>query len=1100
MKRTLAALLALIMVFSMLPVGAIAEDHDACTAGEPVTVQEPTCTEKGAYVVNCTVCGKELESGEIDALGHTPSEADEYDDVDPTCEKDGHHIVHCKVCGEEIVNDTIPATGHDYQTVAAKAPTCTEAGWEEYAACTVCDKEQPGHEKVDLPALGHGEGVPATDPTHNCDEADEDGNVSVDAICPVCGEILKDKINVKVEHTWKEMPAEASTCVEHGHTAYQVCEICGKIEGYEELELVAHKYKWVGALAGDCTHDGRLAGYVCQVCGELHPDYPATVIPAAGHKSVKIPAVAATCESTGLTAGEKCSVCGEILIEQQVTPALGHNWKSIMGTKATCTEDGEGAHRVCLRCGIKEYVDPDAAIIPAHGHSNEDGYWPEGDEYGDKANTERKVEDQDIDATYITEEELAKAKPATCTEDGYQPEERCVFCDEVLIPGKVLPATGHDWELIADGIFPTCTDDGISDLFECKVCGIQQGGEPINKLGHNFVLVEAELPTCEEKGHFAYYKCDREDCDYAYGEFQEIDLISLEGNVLTTYVLSEKDVIIETEMPEEGHPEAFEIDAVDHEFREEIKPLDPTCTDNGIEAGATRCVLCNKTFDVKVIPATGHTLVQVDGYEAECTETGLETYTYCDVCGKAALGEIDEFAVNESEDEGKKLSESDVTMPEDGTDPAEFVIAALGHDEKPGATKEPTCLEDGYTGGIYCDRCGLTIEEQEVLKALGHDMVEVEAKIEPTCTEAGKEAVLKCSRCDHEEGGEEIPALGHDAGTATKKIPATCTSYGLTAGVHCTRCETDYEGLIQHLVELNGKYDAEEVLNDGWIIVPKLIDPIPHDLEHFDDADVTCEEPGYKDYAECKNCDYTEGEKTEPLGHKWLKVPGGEQTAPTCTEAGTDGLQQCARCGLTEVKVVPALGHTAVKHAKVEATCAAPGCTEYTDCAVCGAILDGQKTEIPQHETHDDLQHVDEVMATCKTPGHSAGQVCTVCGFDSCTELAPDADAYHEFLSTEDELEKLEWITTAPGDGTPGSGMQVKMCPECGYILAVRLYPEVLKGDVNMDGRVNSLDALMILQFKAGVIDTLPNMVAADYNEDESINSLDALGILNSMI
>jgi hypothetical protein len=47
-------------------------------------------------------------------------------------------------------------------------------------------------------------------------------------------------------------------------------------------------------------------------------------------------------------------------------------------------------------------------------------------------------------------------------------------------------------------------------------------------------------------------------------------------------------------------------------------------------------------------------------------------------------------------------------------------------------------------------------------------------------------------------------------------------------------------------------------------------------------------------------------------------------------------------------------------------------------------------------------------------------------------------------------------------------------------------------GDANDDGRTNSLDALAMLQFAAGLVTTLPNLDAADVNDDGSITSIDA--------
>jgi hypothetical protein len=51
-------------------------------------------------------------------------------------------------------------------------------------------------------------------------------------------------------------------------------------------------------------------------------------------------------------------------------------------------------------------------------------------------------------------------------------------------------------------------------------------------------------------------------------------------------------------------------------------------------------------------------------------------------------------------------------------------------------------------------------------------------------------------------------------------------------------------------------------------------------------------------------------------------------------------------------------------------------------------------------------------------------------------------------------------------------------------------------GDVNDDGAVDSVDASLILQLKAGLIDSLPKAAAADVNGDGEITSVDAALLL----
>lgn len=57
--------------------------------------------------------------------------------------------------------------------------------------------------------------------------------------------------------------------------------------------------------------------------------------------------------------------------------------------------------------------------------------------------------------------------------------------------------------------------------------------------------------------------------------------------------------------------------------------------------------------------------------------------------------------------------------------------------------------------------------------------------------------------------------------------------------------------------------------------------------------------------------------------------------------------------------------------------------------------------------------------------------------------------------------------------------------------------PEV-PGDANNDGSVNMTDALLVLRYAMGLVDTLTNEAAADVNGDGSINATDALLILRA--
>lgn len=1110
MKKLLVCLVALCLCLGVCV--ALAEEVEPHTHELAWKIdKDPTCTEEGIKHQYCTMegCTYEEEPVKIEKIDHVAGEPDTEDQPkDPTCTEKGHTLlVHCKNCGALIDGEYIDALGHDYQKVEAKEATCTEKGWNEHKACSRCGAIDPDHPKTEIDKLPH-KPVPAEEFTAPDCTATEP--LSVKAKCEVCGEELKEKIVIPIgDHKWKEVKGKDPTCTEPGYQAYKECEVCGKKapdpEKEGKIDPLGHDFsEYKEALAGDCTHDGRMAGLYCSRCGEAKD--PSMNLPAPGHKEEKIPAVAPTCTEKGKTEGKKCSVCGEILEEPKDVDALGHDWKTVLGTKATCTEAGVGAHRVCTRCNEIEWADPNKKVIPAHGHSDVKGFWPETKEYQDQgiagdARTETW--------TVITDAEQQKVKDPTCTEDGYKAAEICGFCGEVLVPGKVLKALGHDWELKTPGTLPTCTEPGVSDLWECTRCGETKGGETINPRGHALTEVPEELPTCTKDGHFAYKKCTREGCDYAEAKAgikmiepklpKEIQVVkTLEGE-------PNEDGNIEAKMPEKGHPAAFVVAAYDHKYTEEVRPVEPTCTEAGIADGATRCIICGEYFNLKALKALGHELVKVAAKEATCLDDGLKAYVYCSRCGKAVE------AAEKTTDEQYQalLTASSIIKPEDD-DPEEMIIAALGHKEAPGEAKEPTCTEAGRTAGKFCERCGITIEEQKEIKALGHDFHETEAKVEPTCTKPGKEAVQTCSRCKEKKGGEEIAALGHDAGAPTEPKEATCTEYGFTAGAHCTRCEVDYEPVLDYLLG-NKIISGAELYEAGWLKVPELVEPLGHDLKAYADKAATCEGVGYDGYKECqrKGCDYTEGKILAALGHDWIKVPGGEKTAPTCVKAGTDGLQQCERCGKTEAIVVAALGHDLKVYEDKEPTCVDIGYKGYKECQREGCEY--TEGEILKATGVHTWKHIDAVTPTCSKAGYTEGQECEVCGEVVRTELAADPEGWHHSLTEQilDEDEKLIETKVAElvekgllvdektGDATkPGSGMRTIKCAACGYPLYVELYPPVMKGDVNMDGKVNPTDALLVLQYYAGVIDSVPNPVAADFNEDGAIKPSDALGIL----
>ena len=82
------------------------------------------------------------------------------------------------------------------------------------------------------------------------------------------------------------------------------------------------------------------------------------------HTPVTDAALAPTCSATGLTEGSHCSVCSAVIVAQEVVPATGeHNYAAGDTVGPTCTADGYTVY-TCEDCGDVVHKD----IVEATGH------------------------------------------------------------------------------------------------------------------------------------------------------------------------------------------------------------------------------------------------------------------------------------------------------------------------------------------------------------------------------------------------------------------------------------------------------------------------------------------------------------------------------------------------------------------------------------------------------------------------------------------------------------------------------------------------------------------------------------------------------------
>ena len=256
----------------------------------------------------------------------------------------------CEVCGGKYGEKD--SNNHDLVQHAAKAPTCTEIGWDAYEACSRCDHTT----RKELPALNH-DLVRHVAQAPTCTEKGWDAYEACSRLG--CNYTTYQEIPA-LKHDLVHHDAQAATCTEIGWDAYKTCSRLGcNYTTYQEIPALKHDLVHHDAQAPTCTEIGWDAYDTCSRLGCNYTTYQE--IPALNHDLVQHEAKAPTCTEKGWNAYETCSRCDYTTYAEQ--PALNHALVHHDAQAATCTEKGWNAFDTCNNCNYTTYAE-----LPALNH------------------------------------------------------------------------------------------------------------------------------------------------------------------------------------------------------------------------------------------------------------------------------------------------------------------------------------------------------------------------------------------------------------------------------------------------------------------------------------------------------------------------------------------------------------------------------------------------------------------------------------------------------------------------------------------------------------------------------------------------------------
>jgi len=1056
------------------------ENHDA--------VKE-TCTSVGYTAgVYCTDC-KAYISGheEIPAIAHKNKV--HHEKVDATCVATG--IIEywsCPDCSKNfsdeacntVVTDltiAIDPNNHDLKTTEAKAPTCTEIGWDAYVTC---QREGCGYTTYKaIEANGHDYDL--TTGTNN-------NNGTHTVTCKNCGENTEGHTDV-VDCTYGEGVVTDPTCTKGGYTTH-TCTVCGY--SYTDIETTAtgHKFgawtanndgthtrtctactdeegrtetadctygEWTETKAPTCTEKGEKA-HTCSVCNNTVTEE----VEALGHEYGEADCTKpATCTRCDATTGE----------------ALGHDFTVFVKTvDYTCTEKGYDIYK-CSRCDATENKNyTDAACRPEADYTVTKQATCEADgeesifcSACDKALVTTVIEKR----AHVYKDNGVKTS-ATCVAEGVMNtictnEETAEYAACAHESTRVIPVDkdAHKWETEYTVDKKASCDEAGSKSYHCEYCDAINADSVVDiaKREHNLVDTTVALaPTCSATG-IMNQKCDCEEtAEYeacSYTTTRVMDKVADAHKWETEYTVDKK-ASCDAAGSKSYHCEycdAINADSVveiakrEHNLVDTTVALAPTCSATGIMN--QKCA-CAETAEYEACDYTTTRVMDkvADAHKAEaeyiqtiaptCSAVGEEKL-YCEYCD--AVLDTREVAIDA--DAHKWETEYTVDV-------------------------KASCDAAG-TKSYHCEYCDAINADSVVeIAKREHNLVDTTVALAPTCSATG----IMNQKCDH-VGSDEYEACDYTTTRVMDKV----------ADAH--KAEAEYIQTVAPTCSAVGEEKLYCEYCDAVLDTREVeIDADAHkwETEYTVDKKASCDAAGSKSY-HCALCDAKNADSVVEIAKREHNlVDTTVALAPTCSATGTMnqkcdhvGSDEYEACDYTTTREIPALGHKWGEWTvTIPATYLQEG-EEIRTCNECGTTETHTLDKLPL----PDSIVIAEPYTTVKV---SDGFVVTSVN-KTVADLLAVSNATNVLTATGENADAATVLAT---------GMQLVITDGETVVGCMEI---VILGDVDGDGIITAGDARMALRASVG-LDVLnaARQKAADTDTSNTIAASDAREILRAAV